>query len=140
MFLQPNSARLGRANPGNNRRRRLFLQCRTPGPPPGYRIRRNPARREETEAGCYLNQLYWIGKEILMNAMLIRLLPLVLELQSLPDWPTTRLPAGLMLYDVLAALGATQAEVVETLGPEVLNQIESPAVRDVEPTPSPGFC
>jgi hypothetical protein len=75
-----------------------------------------------------------------MNAMLIRLQPLVLELQSLPDWPTTRLPAGLLLYDVLAALGATQAEVVETLGPEVLNQIESPAVRDVEPTPSPGFC
>jgi hypothetical protein len=75
-----------------------------------------------------------------MNGVLTRLQPLVLELQSLPDWPTTRLPAGLLLYDVLAALGATQAEMEATLGPEVLAQVESPVVRDVEPTPSSAFC
>jgi hypothetical protein len=72
-----------------------------------------------------------------MNGMLTRLQPLVLELQGLPDWPTIRLPAGLLLYDVLATLGATQAEMEATLGPEVLAQVESPAPRDVEPTPSP---
>jgi hypothetical protein len=75
-----------------------------------------------------------------MNGMLTRLQPLVLELQSLPDWPTAKLPAGLLLYDVLATLGATQAEMEATLEPEVLAQVESPAPRDVEPTPSPGFC
>jgi (p)ppGpp synthase/HD superfamily hydrolase len=72
-----------------------------------------------------------------MNDNLVRLKPLVLELQGLPDWPATDLPAGLLLYDVLAAQGASRAEIEEILGQEVLTLIEDSALKDVERTPSP---
>jgi len=78
-----------------------------------------------------------IGKENLMNDKLERLKPLILELQGLPDWPATELPAGLLLYDVLLALGAPRAEMEEILGQEVLALVENPALKDVERTPSP---
>ncbi len=72
-----------------------------------------------------------------MNHNLARLKPLVLELQGLPDWPATDLPAGLLLYDVLVAQGASRAELEEILGQEVLALVEDPALKDVERTPSP---
>jgi (p)ppGpp synthase/HD superfamily hydrolase len=72
-----------------------------------------------------------------MNDNLARLKPLVLELQGLPDWPATDLPAGLLLYDVLIAQGASRAEMEEILGQEVLALVEDTALKDVERTPSP---
>ncbi len=72
-----------------------------------------------------------------MNDSLARLKPLVHELQGLPDWPATDLPAGLLLYDVLVAQGASRAEMEEVLGSEVLNLVEDPDLKDVERTPSP---
>lgn len=72
-----------------------------------------------------------------MNDNLARLIPLVLELQTLPDWPATDLPAGLLLYDVLVAQGASRAEMKEILGQEALTLVEDPALKDVERTPSP---
>ncbi len=72
-----------------------------------------------------------------MNDNLARLKPLVLELQTLPDWPATDLPAGLLLYDVLVAQGASRAEMEEILGQEALTLVEDPALKDVERTPSP---
>ena len=72
-----------------------------------------------------------------MKDNLARLKPLVLELQGLPDWPATNLPAGLLLYDVLVAQGASRAEMEEILGQEVLALVEDPALKDVERTPSP---
>jgi hypothetical protein len=75
-----------------------------------------------------------------MNSILARLKPLVLDLQGLPDWPGTELPAGLLLYDALTALGVTRAELEEVLGREVLTLVESPAVKDAERTPSSQVC
>jgi len=72
-----------------------------------------------------------------MNDNLARLKPLVLELQGLPNWPTTDLPAGLLLYDILVAQGASRAEMEEILGQEALFLVEDPALKDVERTPSP---
>lgn len=72
-----------------------------------------------------------------MNGNLVRLKPLVLELQGLPDWPATDLPAGLLLYDVLISQGASRAELEEILGQEVLALVEDPALKDIERTPSP---
>ena len=75
-----------------------------------------------------------------MNDLLERLQPLVLELRGLPGWPMTELPAGLILYDALTALGATRAELEEVLGREVLTLVEAPAVQDAELTPSSQVC
>lgn len=75
-----------------------------------------------------------------MNGILARLKPLVLELQGLPDWPVTELPAGLLLYDALTALGASRAELEEVLGREVLALVEGPAVGDAARTPSSPVC
>lgn len=72
-----------------------------------------------------------------MNDNLTRLKPLVLELQGLPGWPATDLPAGMLLYDILVAQGASRAEMEEILGQEVLALVEDPALKDVERTPSP---
>ena len=75
-----------------------------------------------------------------MNGILARLKPLVLELQGLPDWPVTELPAGLLLYEALTALGITTTELEEVLGQEVLTLVEGPAVQDAERTPSSQVC
>lgn len=75
-----------------------------------------------------------------MSHTLERLKPLIVELQELPDWPGTKLPAGLLLYDVLVALGATRAEMEEVLGWEVLTLVEGPTVQDAERTPSSRIC
>jgi hypothetical protein len=75
-----------------------------------------------------------------MNHMLERLKPLILELQRLPDWPVADIPAGLLLYDVLTALGTTKAELVEILGQEALTLVEGPAIQDAERTPSSRIC
>ncbi len=72
-----------------------------------------------------------------MNGVLARLQPLVLELRRLPGWPITNLPAGLLLYDALTALGATRTEIEEILGQETLTLVESPAIQDAKRTPSP---
>ena len=75
-----------------------------------------------------------------MNRTLERLKPLIVELQELTDWPGTKLPAGLLLYDVLVALGAPRAEMEEVLGWEVLSLVEGPTVQDAERTPSSRIC
>lgn len=75
-----------------------------------------------------------------MNDLFARLKPLILELQDLPGWPVTKLPAGLLLYDVLTAQGATQAELEETLGQEVLTLVESPVIRDGARSPCSPVC
>lgn len=75
-----------------------------------------------------------------MNDIPSRLKPLVLELQELPDWPATELPAGLLLYDVLVALGIPKEEIGEILGPEVPILIEGMNLQDAEPTPTLQVC
>jgi hypothetical protein len=75
-----------------------------------------------------------------MNDLFARLEPLILELQDLPGWPVTALPAGLLLYDILSGLGATQAELEETLGREVLALVESPVIRDFARSPCSPVC
>jgi len=75
-----------------------------------------------------------------MNDILARLKPLVLELQELPDWPAAELPAGLILYDVLVALGTPQAELEEILGREWLTLLEGSTPQDAKHTPSIQFC
>lgn len=82
-----------------------------------------------------------------MNDNLARLNPLIRELQELPDWPAAELPVGLMLYDVLVALDASQTELVQILGQETLalaegaarqDAVQSDALRqDAAPIPSP---
>jgi len=71
-----------------------------------------------------------------MNDILARLKPLIHELQELPDWPAIELPTGLLLYDVLVALGAPQADLEQILGQEVLAQAEGAALLDAERTPT----
>ena len=75
-----------------------------------------------------------------MNRTLERLKPLILELQGLPNWPVTEIPAGLLLYDVLVALNATRDELVEILGQEALTLVEGPVIQDAERTPSSRIC
>jgi len=75
-----------------------------------------------------------------MNDLLERLKHLVSELQELPGWPGTKLPVGLLVYDVLVALDATGAEVEEVLGKEMLILVGDPALQDAERTPSPQVC
>ena len=75
-----------------------------------------------------------------MNDILERLKPLVLELQGLTGWPATELPAGLLLYDALTALGATRTELEVVLGREMLALVEGPAIEDAERTPSSQVC
>lgn len=75
-----------------------------------------------------------------MNHTLERLKTLILELQELPDWPVTEIPAGLLLYDVLTALDATRAELEEILGKEALALVESTVIQDAESTPSSHGC
>lgn len=75
-----------------------------------------------------------------MNHTLERLKTLILELQELPDWPVTEIPAGLLLYDVLTALDATRAELEEILGKEALALVESKVIQDAERTPSSQGC
>ncbi len=75
-----------------------------------------------------------------MNHTIERLKPLILELQGLPDWPVAEIPAGLLLYDVLAALKATRDELVEILGQEALTLVEGPAIQDAERIPSSQVC
>lgn len=75
-----------------------------------------------------------------MNSVLAQLKPLLLELQDLPGWPMTRIPAGLLLYDVLTALGATRTETEELLGREVPLLVDGPAVNDAARTPSAQVC
>jgi len=71
-----------------------------------------------------------------MNDILARLKPLIHELQELPDWPATELPAGLLLYDVLVALGAPQAELEQILGQDALALAEGASLPDAERTPT----
>jgi len=75
-----------------------------------------------------------------MNDILARLKPLVLELQELPDWPATELPAGLLLYDVLVALVIPKEEIEKILGPEVTILVEGLSLQDAEPTPTLQVC
>jgi len=75
-----------------------------------------------------------------MNEILARLKPLILELQELPDWPATELPAGLILYDVLVALGTPKDEIEEILGHEVPTLIEGLTLQDAERAPSIQVC
>lgn len=75
-----------------------------------------------------------------MNHTFERLKTLILELQELPDWPVTEIPAGLLLYDVLTALDATRAELEEILGKEALALVESKVIQDAERTPSSQGC
>ena len=75
-----------------------------------------------------------------MNHTLERLKPLILELQMLPDWPVAEILAGLLLYDVLTALGTTRTELMEILGQEALTLVEGPTVQDAERTPSSRIC
>ena len=75
-----------------------------------------------------------------MNDILARLKPLVLELQELPDWPATELPAGLLLYDVLVALGIPKGEIEKTLGPEVPILVEGLSLQDAKSTPTLQVC
>jgi hypothetical protein len=65
-----------------------------------------------------------------MNRTLELLKPLILELQELPNWPGAKLPAGLLLYDVMVALDATRAEMEEVLGWEVLTLVEGPTIQE----------
>ena len=75
-----------------------------------------------------------------MNDIPSRLKPLVLELQELPDWPTTELPAGLLIYDVLVALGTPKEEIEKLLGREVPILIEGLNLQDAERTPTLQIC
>lgn len=75
-----------------------------------------------------------------MNSVLAQLKPLILELQDLPGWPMTRIPAGLLFYDVLTALGATRTEMEEILGQEVPLLVDGSAAGDAERTPSIQVC
>jgi (p)ppGpp synthase/HD superfamily hydrolase len=75
-----------------------------------------------------------------MNEIPARLKPLILELQELPDWPATELPAGLILFDVLIALGMPKDEIEKILGHEVLTLVEGPTLQDAERTPSFQVC
>ena len=75
-----------------------------------------------------------------MNNIFSRLKPLVLELQELPDWPATELPAGLILYDVLVALGAPKEEIEKLLGREVPTLVEGVTLQDANRTPSIQVC
>jgi hypothetical protein len=75
-----------------------------------------------------------------MNDIPSRLKPLVLELQELPDWPATELPAGLLIYDVLVALGMPKEELEKLLGHEVPTLVEGVILQDAERTPSIQVC
>jgi hypothetical protein len=75
-----------------------------------------------------------------MSEALPRLLPLIRELRELPDWPETRLPVGLLLYDVLSALGASDGEMDGILGGEMLVLIGRPSSEDAGRAPSSGNC
>jgi len=75
-----------------------------------------------------------------MNYILARLKPLILELQELPDWPATELPAGLLLYDVLVALDIPKGEIEKILGPEVPILVEGLILQDAVPTPTLQVC
>jgi (p)ppGpp synthase/HD superfamily hydrolase len=75
-----------------------------------------------------------------MNDIPSRLKPLVLELQELPDWPATELPAGLLIYDVLVALGTPKEEIEKLLGHEVPTLVEGVTLQDAERTPSLQVC
>jgi hypothetical protein len=73
-----------------------------------------------------------------MNDILSRLKPLILELKELPKWPEVKIPAGLLLYDVLTALGATRTELEGVFDQEVFTLVESPVpvVVDAERIPT----
>jgi hypothetical protein len=75
-----------------------------------------------------------------MTEALPRLLPLIRELRELPDWPETKLPVGLLLYDVLSAMGATDREMDGVLGGEMLILIGCPSSDDAGRAPSSGNC
>ena len=54
------------------------------------------------------------------------LVSLIAEMRELDEWPGVRLPVGLILVDVLAALGFTDAEARDILGDDVVTYVTAP--------------